>query len=486
MSTTILHLDSGALEVVATLCDDPVSVVRLAATCRELRRVLMENENGVGWRKAATFLGATDTAGVPWLPRGEATAERPLPRALSHRAAALAFGEAVRDTHGAAVARALSKLRSALHAVSPPLAATLCQGADEEAMAFTRTLGWGSAALTYATLCNGQTAGVTPAFDPFIELTGSLWGGCVYEDMLLGRLLAFAPLQRGGGGDDDDDEAPWLAGNPEAIMYMLHSGGRGLPRIEGDRVLVVDARAPGAPVHQTLVRRISTRRRAARAHDPARARAAPSLAAWLAAFADEVAARRRVVVEGRPPWLRTIAAPVWRAVPPGRPPSLDAFPVGETAVTRGLRVSVAVLPTYMNTFAGDGDDDDLSNDAVVFSYKIRLVLPSPTDQGVTPLTDALARVRLTTRRWETTDARGCLLEPPVRGPGVLGEHPALVAGEGEDSRFSYCSRTMHPASRVPGAGLPRDAPADSFLGTFAFEGETVGGRRSSLWLWCRR
>ena len=151
--------------------------------------------------------------------------------------------------------------------------------------------------------------------------------------------------------------------------------------------------------------------------------------------------------------------------------------MGDTAVTRGLHVSVAVLPTYMNSFAGDDEDEDEDNDgdAIVYSYKISFFLPPSTGQGAPKLADALQRVRLTTRRWETTDADGRLLEPPVRGPGVLGLHPELFAGDGETSRFSYCSRTMHPASRVPGAGLPRDAPADSFSGAFAFEGVTVAG-----------
>ena len=297
--TTLMDLDAGALEVIATLIDDPPSVVRLAATCRDLRRMLLGHDDAVGWRSVSAFIGATDTAGVPWLPRGEATAERPLPRAPSQRAAALAFSPAVRDTHGAAVARALSKLRCALHAASPRLAATLCQGADEDALEVARDAGWGSAALTYATLCNGQTASTRAAFNPFTELTGSLFGAEIYGDVCAGRLL---PLARVGAPTVLAE--PWLAGNPPTVNVvvseMLVAAGRP-PHpvgIESERVLVVDAVAPDAPVEQTVLRRV-----AARARATPRARARPP--AWPPGW----------------PHLRTTSRPAagwwWRGRPPG-------------------------------------------------------------------------------------------------------------------------------------------------------------------------
>ncbi|KPF86842.1 hypothetical protein IP70_06265 [alpha proteobacterium AAP38] len=62
-------------------------------------------------------------------------------------------------------------------------------------------------------------------------------------------------------------------------------------------------------------------------------------------------------------------------------------------------------------------------------------------------------VRLRTRHWKITDARGRLME--VRGPGVVGEQPLLRPGE----HFTYTS------------GTPLSTPSGIMVGSYGMESE---------------
>jgi hypothetical protein len=247
---------------------------------------------------------------------------------------------------------------------------------------------------------------------------------------------------------------------------------------EAGRAFVVAARQPGAPVaathHAALQRMFATG--AAPASVPADG--GRGLAGWLGAIAADVASRRRRVLarplptlagllEARPDAAATPIAPGVELWPSSPADPAVGTPGEAVAVTRGVCVAIAVLPSLV---AAGGAGGGL---AVMFSYRVRMRLLPVAEQAGAARGDALARATLRSRHWATVDADGTPLAPPVDGPGVVGLFPSLAAGGGE--WFEYASRTVHPAARVPGAGLPRGAPADRFEGGFEFEGTTVAG-----------
>jgi ApaG protein len=88
-------------------------------------------------------------------------------------------------------------------------------------------------------------------------------------------------------------------------------------------------------------------------------------------------------------------------------------PLGSEATTHGLRIQV--VPSFMDSHS------DIERGRFIFSYKILM-----TNEGT-------ERVRLISRAWKIVDADGTNNE--VNGPGVVGQHPDLAAGE----TFEYSS-----------------------------------------------
>ncbi len=88
-------------------------------------------------------------------------------------------------------------------------------------------------------------------------------------------------------------------------------------------------------------------------------------------------------------------------------------PLGSEAVTNGIRIQV--VPSFIDAHS------DVERGRFIFSYKIQM-----TNEGA-------ERVRLVSRTWKIVDADGSHNE--VNGPGVVGQHPDLAAGE----TFEYSS-----------------------------------------------
>ena len=86
-----------------------------------------------------------------------------------------------------------------------------------------------------------------------------------------------------------------------------------------------------------------------------------------------------------------------------------------TATTAGIRVTV--IPMYLDDHSSPDDNH------YVWAYNVNI-----ENQGEQP-------VRLLNRYWHITDAYGRIHE--VRGPGVVGEQPHLLPGQG----FEYTSGT---------------------------------------------
>ena len=83
------------------------------------------------------------------------------------------------------------------------------------------------------------------------------------------------------------------------------------------------------------------------------------------------------------------------------------------AITRGVRVRVT--PTYI------AEQSEPDEDYFFWAYQIEIS------------NESTSTVQLKSRYWRITDARGHTEE--VRGPGVVGETPAIAPG----SSFSYTS-----------------------------------------------
>jgi ApaG protein len=105
--------------------------------------------------------------------------------------------------------------------------------------------------------------------------------------------------------------------------------------------------------------------------------------------------------------------------------------------TRGI--SVSVQPNFLES---QSDPDDRR---FVWAYTVRI------DNKSTDI------VRLRTRYWRITDARG--LTEEVIGEGVVGEQPVIRPGEG----FEYTS------------GAPLGTPSGLMVGRYGME--TAGGER---------
>ena len=101
------------------------------------------------------------------------------------------------------------------------------------------------------------------------------------------------------------------------------------------------------------------------------------------------------------------------------------------SVTQGIRVSVS--PSYLE------DQSDPDEPRYVWAYTVRI----DNESG--------EAVRLRTRHWQITDARGMTDE--VAGDGVVGEQPIIRPGEG----FEYTS------------GAPLSTPSGLMVGKYGME-----------------
>ncbi|MDA0214446.1 MAG: Co2+/Mg2+ efflux protein ApaG [Planctomycetota bacterium] len=108
-------------------------------------------------------------------------------------------------------------------------------------------------------------------------------------------------------------------------------------------------------------------------------------------------------------------------------------PLGSEAVTNGIRIQV--VPSFIDAHS------DVERGRFIFSYKVQM-----TNEGAD-------RVRLVSRTWKIVDADGSHNE--VNGPGVVGQHPDLAAGE----TFEYSSF------------CPLPTPWGTMEGHFLFERE---------------
>jgi len=81
--------------------------------------------------------------------------------------------------------------------------------------------------------------------------------------------------------------------------------------------------------------------------------------------------------------------------------------LGSEAVTNGIRIQVE--PSFMDAHS------DIERARFIFSYKVRMT------------NDGSVRARLVSRSWKIVDAAGN--HHGVDGPGVVGQHPDLAAGE---------------------------------------------------------
>ena len=101
------------------------------------------------------------------------------------------------------------------------------------------------------------------------------------------------------------------------------------------------------------------------------------------------------------------------------------------SVTQGIRVSVS--PSYLE------DQSDPDEPRYVWAYTVRID------------NESAEAVRLRTRHWQITDARGVTDE--VAGDGVVGEQPVIRPGEG----FEYTS------------GAPLTTPSGLMVGKYGME-----------------
>lgn len=101
------------------------------------------------------------------------------------------------------------------------------------------------------------------------------------------------------------------------------------------------------------------------------------------------------------------------------------------SITHGIRVSVS--PNYLE------DQSDPDEPRYVWAYTVRI----DNESG--------EAVRLRTRHWRITDARGVTDE--VAGDGVVGEQPIIRPGEG----FEYTS------------GAPLSTPSGLMAGSYRME-----------------
>jgi ApaG protein len=103
-------------------------------------------------------------------------------------------------------------------------------------------------------------------------------------------------------------------------------------------------------------------------------------------------------------------------------------------VTRGIRVSVE--PSYLDSQSAP------EHGRYLWAYRVRIRNESPSP------------VRLRTRHWRITDARGHTEE--VRGDGVIGEQPTIAPGDA----FEYTS------------GAPLPTPSGLMVGSYGMESAT--------------
>jgi len=96
-------------------------------------------------------------------------------------------------------------------------------------------------------------------------------------------------------------------------------------------------------------------------------------------------------------------------------------------------ITVTVTPLFLE------EQSDPEADHYVWAYHVRI-----ENHGT-------RTVRLRSRYWRITDARGRVQE--VRGPGVVGEQPTLEAGES----YEYTS------------GTPLETPSGVMVGTYQME-----------------
>ncbi len=101
------------------------------------------------------------------------------------------------------------------------------------------------------------------------------------------------------------------------------------------------------------------------------------------------------------------------------------------SITQGIRVSVS--PSYLE------DQSDPDEPRYVWAYTVRID------------NESAEAVRLRTRHWQITDARGVTDE--VAGDGVVGEQPIIRPGEG----FEYTS------------GAPLSTPSGLMVGSYGME-----------------
>jgi len=98
---------------------------------------------------------------------------------------------------------------------------------------------------------------------------------------------------------------------------------------------------------------------------------------------------------------------------PGMPRPLRSRSTMETAITRGVEVSVESF--YL------AEQSDPAREQYAFAYRVRL-----KNRGG-------EQVQLLSRHWIITDSTGTVRH--VKGPGVVGEQPVLEPGE----EFEYVS-----------------------------------------------
>ncbi len=102
-------------------------------------------------------------------------------------------------------------------------------------------------------------------------------------------------------------------------------------------------------------------------------------------------------------------------------------------VTRGIRVTVH--PVFLD------DQSEPEDDHYVWAYQVTIA------------NEGAETVRLISRHWRITDAKGRLTE--VEGPGVVGEQPVLEPGDS----FEYTS------------GTPLATPSGVMVGSYEMETE---------------
>lgn len=330
-------------------------------------------------------------------------------------------------------------------------------------------------------------AGQTPTRHPGLLSASPLGAGEVYDSSVAMR---FHPALQTGHVVQVAGCDPTLSGMPAPWGALrLNPTDPSVRRLEPGRTFVVSPTKPGAPVYLTATHAMHLLRGDPAALDrlakPVFLQAddgGRGLAVWLAAVAADVARGRRAVVPRPLPTLAGAIESQANAAQAPVAPGVDLWPsapaddvgtAGEAcAVTRGVCVAISAVPTFLTAEQGSTDAP-----VFLFSYRVRMRLQSAEQQGVAdPITSATLR----SRRWQTVDARGAPLDRPVAGPGVVGQHPRLVAGAAD--WFAYASRTAHPVDRVLGRGGEGQAGGpDRFVGAFEFAATTAAGAAVVFW-----